>query len=43
MFKKEKIIMNNFKSHLGCAEISGHVAPLITLCKELLPLDLEQS
>lgn len=34
--------MNNPKSRAGHAESSGHLAPLITLCKELLPLELEQ-
>lgn len=34
--------MNNPKSRPGHAESSGHSAPLITLCKELLPLELEQ-
>lgn len=42
MFKKEEIIMNNPKSQLGHAEISGHAAPLITFRKELLPVELEQ-
>lgn len=42
MVKKEQMTMNKPKSWLGHAEISGRVAPLITFCKELLPLELEQ-
>lgn len=42
MFKKEEIITNNPKSQHGRAEISGHAALLITLCKELHLLELEQ-
>lgn len=41
MFAKEETITNNPKSWLGHAEVSGHAASLISLCKELPP-ELEQ-